>query len=485
MGDADLLWGTCCDLLREQVTDGVWKSTFQGIRAVSIDDRRLVVAVPSGVVADRIHGRYRSLVDEAIEAVQGEALELVVEVHAAPETRPGSDLPRSADGVAPGAAIDAAPPVRTSEVAFDGGSDPGAPAPPRHDSFDSLRPPAAGSVDALYTFDDFVIGQSNRFAFAASMAVAETPGRAYNPLFIYGDAGLGKTHLLQSMRTYMAENYPGKVVRYVSTESFLNDFIECIRLKTMTDFKRRYRELDVLLVDDIQFIEGAERFQEEFFHTFNELHARRSQIVLTSDRSPDSIATLEHRLRSRFKMGLITDIQPPDIETRLAILRKKAERTPIPVPDDVLDFIATNITDNIRELEGALTRVSAYASLYQRELGVSLAEQILSDILGDSQSRSVSPAMILEKVSQRYGFSVEEITGKSRRRPLVIARQVAMYVIRELTDLSYPAIARDFGGRDHTTVMHAVSKIEALMGERKAIFHQVQAIVQELKKGAS
>lgn len=483
MGDADLLWGTCCDLLRDQVTDGVWKSTFQGIRAVAIDDRRLVVAVPSGIVADRIHGRYRSLVDEAIEAAQGEALELVVEVHATPDPRPGTGPSPSADDAVPGAATGVAPPGRT-DVAFDDGGDPRAPAPPRHDSFDSLRPPATGSVDALYTFDDFVIGQSNRFAFAASMAVAETPGRAYNPLFIYGDAGLGKTHLLQSMRTYMAENYPGKVVRYVSTESFLNDFIECIRLKTMTDFKRRYRELDVLLVDDIQFIEGAERFQEEFFHTFNELHARRSQIVLTSDRSPDSIATLEHRLRSRFKMGLITDIQPPDIETRLAILRKKAERTPIPVPDDVLDFIATNITDNIRELEGALTRVSAYASLYQRELGVSLAEQILSDILGDSQSRSVSPGMILDKVSQRYGFSVEEITGKSRRRPLVIARQVAMYVIRELTDLSYPAIAREFGGRDHTTVMHAVSKIEALMGERKAIFHQVQAIVQELKKGA-
>ena len=317
------------------------------------------------------------------------------------------------------------------------------------------------------------------------MAVAETPGRAYNPLFIYGDAGLGKTHLLQSIRAYIAQNYPAKVVRYVSTESFLNDFIECIRLKRMNEFKRRYRELDVLLVDDIQFIEGAERFQEEFFHTFNELHARRSQIVLTSDRSPDAIATLEHRLRSRFKMGLITDIQPPDIETRLAILRKKAERAPIVVPDDVLEFIATNIADNIRELEGALTRVSAYANLYQRELGVSLAEQVLSDILGDSASRSISPAMILEKVSERYGFTVEEITGKSRRRPLVTARQVAMYVVRELTELSYPAIGRVFGDRDHTTVMHAVSKIEALMAERKAIFHQVQALVQELRKGVA
>ncbi len=464
VGDADLLWGTCCDLLRDQVTDGVWKSTFQGIHPVAVDSDRLVLAVPSGVVADRIHGAYRSLVADALVEAHGEPLDLVVEVHASPEV----DLPPPGVEDLP----DPEPAVADEPLPAPGG---------RGGRGDG--PALPGSVDALYTFEDFVIGQSNRFSFAAAQAVAETPGRAYNPLFIYGDAGLGKTHLLQSIRAYVGENYPGKVVRYVSTESFLNDFIECIRLKTMADFKRRYRELDVLLVDDIQFIEGAERFQEEFFHTFNELHARRSQIVLTSDRSPDAIATLEHRLRSRFKMGLITDIQPPDVETRMAILRKKAERAPIPVPDDVLAFIATNITDNIRELEGALTRVSAYANLYQRDLGVSLAEQVLSDILGDSQSRTVSPAMILEKVSQRYGFTVEEITGKSRRRPLVTARQVAMYVIRELTDLSYPAIARDFGNRDHTTVMHAVSKIEALMAERKAIFHQVQAIVQELKKG--
>lgn len=487
MGDADHLWGACCDFLRDQVTDGVWMSTFQGIRAVDADDHRLVLAVPSGIVADRVHGRYRSLVDEAVVAANGGPLELVVEVRAQP-----LDAPSAADDPDLGA------PARDDKVAApdagDGGSDllggaadadtsaPGYdPFPPQPASADAPR----SGLDVLYTFDDFVIGQSNRFAFAASMAVAETPGRAYNPLFIYGDAGLGKTHLLQSIRAYIGLNYPGKVVRYVSTESFLNDFIESIRTKRMNEFKRRYRELDVLLVDDIQFIEGAERFQEEFFHTFNELHARRSQIVLTSDRSPDAIATLEHRLRSRFKMGLITDIQPPDIETRLAILRKKAERAPIAVPDDVLEFIATNIADNIRELEGALTRVSAYANLYQRELGVSLAEQVLSDILGDSASRSISPAMILEKVSERYGFTVEEITGKSRRRPLVTARQVAMYVVRELTELSYPAIGRVFGDRDHTTVMHAVSKIEALMAERKAIFHQVQALVQELRKGVA
>ena len=472
MGDADHLWGACCDFLRGQVTDGVWMSTFQGIRAVDADESRLVLAVPSGIVADRVHGRYRSLVDEAVQAAHGGPLDLVVEVRAQSVADDAPALAPQGLDPAPGHDEDLLDPAPSA--AYD-------PFPPQPADD---RPRSSG-LDVLYTFDDFVIGQSNRFAFAASMAVAETPGRAYNPLFIYGDAGLGKTHLLQSIRDYIAQNYPAKVVRYVSTESFLNDFIESIRTKRMNEFKRRYRELDVLLVDDIQFIEGAERFQEEFFHTFNELHARRSQIVLTSDRSPDAIATLEHRLRSRFKMGLITDIQPPDIETRLAILRKKAERAPIVVPDDVLEFIATNIADNIRELEGALTRVSAYANLYQRELGVSLAEQVLSDILGDSASRSVTPAMILEKVSERYGFTVEEITGKSRRRPLVISRQVAMYVVRELTELSYPAIGRVFGDRDHTTVMHAVSKIEALMAERKAIFHQVQALVQELRKGVA
>ena len=277
VADADLLWGTCCDLLRDQVTDGVWKSTFQGIHPVAVDHHRLVLAVPSGVVADRIHGTYRSLVADAVVEAHGEPLDLVVEVHAG--TGVDVDLtgadPRDAPRPAPEALDPLAAPPEPS-----GDRVPG-PAPAGTTS-------TLAGVDALYTFEDFVIGQSNRFSYAAAMAVAETPGRAYNPLFIYGDAGLGKTHLLQSIRAYMAENYPGKVVRYVSTESFLNDFIESIRLKTMADFKRRYRDLDVLLVDDIQFIEGAERFQEEFFHTFNELHARRSQIVLTSDRSPDA-----------------------------------------------------------------------------------------------------------------------------------------------------------------------------------------------------
>jgi len=334
------------------------------------------------------------------------------------------------------------------------------------------------------TFDAFVIGPSNRFAQAAALAVAETPGRSYNPLFIYGDAGLGKTHLLQAVAHYLRENYPDYQVRYVSSETFLNDFVESIRTNTGAEFKRRYRDVDALLVDDIQFVEGKEGFQEELFHTFNALWENRRQIVLSSDRPPDAITTLENRLRSRFKMGLITDIQPPDLETRLAILRKKAEGEPRPIPDDVLEFIATNITDNIRELEGALNRVSALANLVQEPLTLDAAEKHLHDILGARQPRPITPQVILDATAEMFDFTVEEIKGKSRRRPLVTARQVAMYVFREVTDLSYPAIAREFGGRDHTTVIHAVEKIKALMKERRQIYDQVSELVARIRKGS-
>ena len=273
------------------------------------------------------------------------------------------------------------------------------------------------------------------------------------------------------------------MVRYVSSETFLNQFIESIRHKTSADFKRRYREVDVLLVDDIQFLENRKETQEEFFHTFNALHEGRRQLVLSSDRPPDAISTLENRLRSRFKMGLTTDIQPPDLETRLAILRKKAEGEAVPIPDEVLEFIATNITDNIRELEGALNRVTALANLDKEPLTLEKAERHLHDLLGDRQPRPITPAVILQATAEMFDFTVEELKGKSRRRPLVTARQIAMYVFRELTDLSYPAIAREFGGRDHTTVIHAVDKIKALMRERRQVYDQVSELVQQIRKG--
>jgi len=279
------------------------------------------------------------------------------------------------------------------------------------------------------------------------------------------------------------ENYPSSRVRYISTETLLNEFIDAIRNNAQSDFKRRYRETDVLLVDDVQFMEGKEQLQEEFFHTFNTLHEANRQIVLSSDRSPDAVATLEDRLRSRFKMGLVTDIQPPDFETRLAILRKKAAQSNALISNPVMEFIVTHITNNIRELEGALNRVTAYAALNQKEVTVTDAEWILGDIITDRRPRQITPQVILEATAEKYGFSVDDLKAKDRRRPLVTARQVGMYLFRELTDLSYPQIAKEFGGRDHTTVIHAYDKISALMKERQAIYDDVQSLIKIVKTG--
>jgi chromosomal replication initiator protein len=456
VADAQDLWTNCQTSLQTQVSDAVWRSTFQDIRAIDAHDDTLRLAVPNAMVKDRVENRYLLLVKDIVRDLGGEGLRIHLEIR--PNAAdPGlfSDPLEDRLGTAP-------------EPVFER----------------PMLAPASGEGDKRnLTFDDFVTGTSNRFAHAAALAVAETPGRSYNPLFIYGDAGLGKTHLLQAIGHYVEENYPHYAVRYVTSETFLNEFIESIRLNTSAGFKRRYREVDVLLVDDIQFLEGRKETQEEFFHTFNALHEGRRQLVLSSDRPPDAISTLENRLRSRFKMGLITDIQPPDLETRLAILRKKAEGEPVPVPDEVLEFIATNITDNIRELEGALNRVSALGKLVKAPLTLAEAETHLRDILGDRQPRPITPKLILEHTSAMFDFTVEEIKGKSRQRPLVTARQVAMYVFRELTDLSYPAIAREFGGRDHTTVIHAVEKIKALMGERRQIYDQVTELVTQIRKG--
>ena len=342
----------------------------------------------------------------------------------------------------------------------------------------------AAGLNPRYAFETFVKGQSNQFALAAAQRVAETPARSYNPLFIYGAAGLGKTHLLHAIGHYVDQNYSDYQIRYVSTETFLNEYVDAIRSNSTAQFKRRYRDVDVLLIDDIQFMEGKEGLQEEFFHTFNSLHGANKQIVISSDRMPDNIPTLEDRLRGRFKWGLITDIQPPDLETRLAILRNKAERDQTAVPADVLEFIATRITNNIRELEGALIRVTAYASLNRSNLTVSLAEQLLAELLQGSTERTVSTRVIIEEVAAYYHQPVELLRGKSRQRPLVLARQIAMYVMRDLTDLSYPAIAREFGGRDHTTVIHAVSKVEKLMKERQQVYDQVTFLITQLKNGA-
>ncbi|MGY5883116.1 chromosomal replication initiator protein DnaA [Modestobacter lacusdianchii] len=339
-------------------------------------------------------------------------------------------------------------------------------------------------LNAKYVFDSFVIGNSNRFAHAAAVAVAEAPARAYNPLFIYGDSGLGKTHLLHAIGHYAARMFPNVRVRYVSTEEFTNEFINLVHSGRAEDFRRRYRDIDFLLIDDIQFLERAERTQEEFFHTFNTLHNASKQIVITSDRAPKKLTTLEDRLRTRFEWGLITDVQAPDLETRIAILRKKAYGERLQAPDAVLEFIASKVQTNIRELEGALIRVTAFASLNKQPVDLSLAELVLKDLISDEQGPQITAAIIMAATAEYFSVTMEELQGSNRSRTLVNARQIAMYLCRELTELSLPRIGASFGGKDHTTVMHAVKKITGLMSERRATYTQVTELTARIKSRA-
>jgi chromosomal replication initiator protein len=355
-----------------------------------------------------------------------------------------------------------------------GGNGPGLPRPA----------PAQARLNPKYTFETFVIGSSNRFAHAAAVAVAEAPAKAYNPLFIYGDSGLGKTHLLHAIGHYAQNLYHGVRVRYVSSEEFTNDFINMIRDGKQDGFRRRYRDVDVLLVDDIQFLENKEGTQEEFFHTFNTLHNASKQIVISSDRAPKRLVTLEDRLRSRFEWGLLTDVQPPELETRIAILRKKAVQEGLNAPPEALEYIASRISTNIRELEGALIRVTAFASLNRQSVDLQLAEIVLKDLIPEAQGPEITAATIMGQTASYFGLSIDDLCGTSRSRVLVTARQIAMYLCRELTDLSLPKIGQQFGGRDHTTVMHAERKIRSLMAERRSIFNQVTELTNRIKQQA-
>ncbi len=457
MSDQQEVWTAVAQLLRAQLTESVWYSTFsEVVPQVADDHSALVIQVPSTLARDRILTRYQPLITDAMDeigvgdrhfdVVIGGSEQVAVDVVELPIV----DLE-------PAAADDAL------------------------DTFDADDALDEAGLNPRYTFETFVKGASNQFALAAALRVAETPARSYNPLFIYGSAGLGKTHLLHAIGHYVHSNYQHHVVRYVSTETFMNEYVDAIRSNSMAGLRRKYREIDVLLIDDVQFLEGKEGLQEEFFHTFNSLHGANKQIVISSDRMPDAIPTLEERLRGRFKWGLITDIQPPDLETRLAILRNKAEREKVQVPAETLEFIASKISTNIRELEGALIRVTAYASLSGAPITTELAQQQLADLLTDTEPKPRTDAELLQEIADILGFEVEALQGKSRQRPLVTARQIAMYVFREQTDLSYPSIARLFGGRDHTTVIHAVEKIQRQMGERKAIYEQVTDVLQKLK----
>ena len=336
-------------------------------------------------------------------------------------------------------------------------------------------------LNPRYIFETFVIGASNRFAHAAAVAVAEAPAKAYNPLFIYGESGLGKTHLLHAIGAYAKELYGSVRVRYVSSEEFTNDFINSIRDDKASVFQRRYRDLDVLLVDDIQFLENKERTQEEFFHTFNTLYNANKQIVISSDRPPKQLTTLEDRLRSRFEWGLITDIQPPELETRIAILRKKAAQDKLNAPDDVLEYIGSKISSNIRELEGALIRVTAFASLNRQPVDLGLAEIVLKDLIPEAGGPEITATTIMAQTATYFSLTLDDLCGTSRSRVLVNARQIAMYLCRELTELSLPKIGQTFGGRDHTTVMHADRKIRQLMAERRSIYNQVTELTNRIK----
>ncbi len=480
MSDAETVWSGCAALLRDQVSSVVWSSSFQNVEPISFDGRTLVLGFPSSVVRDRVHDRYLGLLRANLHELGHLEVDLTLEARPpTPQELPLFDELADIRGTAVGR------PAHDG-IGHDGTGGPGldraAPSGTSLNGGGISAATGAATLNDRYTFDAFVTGASNRFAHAAALRVAETPARSYNPLFIYGDAGLGKTHLLQAIGNYVLENYPSYKVRYVTSEQFLSEFVDSIRAGTNEAFKRRFRDIDVLLVDDIQFFEGKKETQEEFFHTFNHLHQSNRQIVLSSDRPPDAIPTLEDRLRTRFVMGLLTDIQPPDLETRLAILRKKAEDEVSPVSAEVLEFIAASINDNnIRSLEGALTRLTAWASLTQEVLTTERATEILTDLVSEREARPITPQTILDTTAEYFGYTVEELIGRSRTRPLTTARHVGMYLFRELTDLSFPNIAKEFGGRDHTTVIHAVDRIKTQMKERRQVFQQVTDLIQRLK----
>ncbi|HYO61828.1 MAG TPA: chromosomal replication initiator protein DnaA [Actinomycetota bacterium] len=446
------IWDRAAEDLKLALSESNFSAWFGRTQAVGLDGDTLVLGVPNHFTKDWIEGRFLEPLVVAVTAAAGRPLEVAILADAA--YAPG-DSPAQAS---PPPAVVTIPDV--------------ADLPPD----DVFHP--------NYSFDSFVIGSSNRFAHAAALAVAEAPAQAYNPLFIYGGAGLGKTHLLHAIGRYALQWHPNTVVRYVSTEQFMNDFILALQRRNIPAFHRRYRMADLLLIDDIQFLEGKERTQEEFFHTFNALHPK-SQIVITSDRAPKKISTLEERLRTRFEWGLITDIQPPDLETRLAILQKKAETEKLLVGHDVMSFIASRIQTNIRELEGALIRVAAYASLTRSELSLDLAQQVLRTLLPEAREARVTSDLVVSVAADYYDVTAEEICSSSRSRPLVTARQMAMYLCRELTDLSLPKIGERFGGRDHSTVLYAMHKVRQQMKERQDCYQQVEELTTRIRQQAA
>jgi chromosomal replication initiator protein len=437
---AEGVWEEVSSRLKGALNENTYRNWFSQVESLDVNGGELVLAVPNDFTREWIEGHFLGLIGAAVSEVTGSErrIELVV---------------REPESAAP------TPPPRPA------------------------KPALSAAINPKYTFDSFVIGSSNRFAHAAALAVAEAPAQAYNPLFIYGGTGLGKTHLLQAVAQYVGEHSAELSVRYVTSETFMNDFINSLRDKRIEGFKQRYRTYDLLLVDDVQFFEHKERIQEEFFHTFNSLYEAGSQIVMSSDRPPRDISTLEERLRSRFEWGLITDIQPPDLETRIAILRKRVKADDIQVSDpELLTFIAGRVSSNIRELEGALTRVVAFSTLTGRSMTEELAQDVLKDVFPTGDLPSVTIERIQQLVSERFGLSLEELVGDKRSQNIVYPRQVAMYLSRELTDSSLPKIGKEFGGRDHTTVIHATSKIARMIREDRSVYNLVQELTARIKQ---
>ncbi len=473
-GDSELtaMWNAALNSLSDGTLSPQQKAFVSLTRPLGLVEDTVLIAAPNEFTKDVLETRLRPLVSSALSQIIGRDIRLAVTVD--PSIAPTLDEDLT-DEVADSTYANDELIIEPSRGSIrEGNFDrPGMGSPSNKEEF--------GRLNNKYTFDTFVIGASNRFAHAAAVAVAEQPAKAYNPLFIYGGSGLGKTHLLHAIGHYTKTLFKGTHVRYISSEEFTNEFINSIRDDKAASFQRRYRDIDVLLVDDIQFLSGKVQTQEEFFHTFNTLHNANKQIVITSDLPPKQLPDFEDRMRSRFEWGLITDVQPPDLETRIAILRKKSTQERLVAPPEVLEYIASKISTNIRELEGALIRVTAFASLNQQPVDLAITEAVLKDLLPSDVGPEITAAQIMGACASYFGVSIEELCGASRSRTLVTARQISMYLCRELTDLSLPKVGQAFGGRDHTTVMHADRKIRRLMAEKRSLYNQVTDLTSRIK----
>ncbi len=454
----DKIWEETLDILKKQLNVPTFKTMFQNTFPLTLQGNNLTIATPNFFIKEWLETRHAQLLSQILNQVAGEELSIHFVVK---------------DGqLDPTALLDIEElPERETHSTVEAETS----------SVGGLKPPVLLNLNPRYTFDTFIVGASNRFANAAALAVAESPATTYNPLFIYGGVGLGKTHLLQAIAHYVSRHHPHLKTRYVTSERFTNDFISAVKDRNIQSFQKRYRENDILLIDDIQFLAGKEQTQEEFFHTFNTLYEAGKQLVISCDRPPKDISPLENRLRSRFEWGLITDIQPPDLETKIAILQKKAQFESVKVPDEVLEFIASRIQSNITELEGALNRVVAFSSLTSRPINLSTAEEVLQNIFSQ-EDKIIAPPVIIEEVCSYFGVKKDDILGSKRSQVITYPRQIAMYLCRELTDLSLPKIGEEFGGRDHTTVLHAYTKINKLIRENQNTFNEVQYLTNKIKQ---